>query len=721
MDILLAAWFILTESAVYILLGFLIAGLLEAGFSGRGLHKLLSGRTRASVIWAGLFGVPLPLCSCSVLPTALSLRRQGAGKGAVLSFLISTPETSVTSILLSYSLLGPLWAVFRPVAAAVTALSAGFLELAFGARDEAIDGEADPAVAGEGGAPVPCKHDHSGVHSHADDHEHFSILTAADSADEPVSAAARLRRSMRYAFVDLFDDIFAWILLGVLAAGLLQVLVPAESMQLLLGGPLQSMIVMILIGVPLYVCAEASTPIAAILLTQGVNPGAVLVFLLVGPGTNIGSLGALSRVLGRRTIAIYLLSIVVTAVLMGVVLNAIVASSAVPLSARVLGEPLLPAWLKNAGAVVFLLLGTESVFRADWMGRLAAFLRRRTGMPFNSTGATGLTALVLLSCYAFQGVVLINADEVGIKQRFGAMHGGVLEPGLHFCWPYPVDSVTKVNVTRVRRTVVGSGKSQSEDDDRGSPALYAASRAAASTGQPNTLRTDGKTPPDWNLLGDENIADVEVVAHWSVDRQALDRFVFDTVDPDVLVADAVQSAARMEFASATITSALTSQRKTLESAIEKAASGLISSYGCGIRLVRVKIVDAHAPVAVHGSFRDVAGALEDRAARINQARAERARLIPRAQGEASQRLADAAGYAARAVHAASGEVVSFLSMLEGRAADAAVTDMRLEFEMLESVLPSLRKYIRPADGEAGSVEIWVVDGARTLEGSEAWP
>ncbi|MGB0715078.1 MAG: SO_0444 family Cu/Zn efflux transporter [Phycisphaerae bacterium] len=710
MDILLAAWQILTESAIYILLGFLIAGLLEAGFSGRGLVRLLAGRKLSSVGWAAVLGVPLPLCSCSVLPTALALRKQGAGKGAVLSFLISTPETSVTSILLSYSLLGPLWAIFRPIAAAFTALSAGAIEILLDKQqknDEDDTGHAESTI-----------HDHEHHHHAHDGHDHSHSHFLHDEAEG--SFVGRLRRSMHYAFVDLFDDIFAWILLGVIAAAVLQAFIPADSLQAILGGPLQSMLLMVLIGVPLYVCAEASTPIAAILLAQGVDPGAVLVFLLVGPGTNIGSLGALNEVLGRRTIAIYLLSIIGAAVLMGMALNAVIASNPIDVSTRVLDEPLLPLWLKTAGAIFFLLLGTNSVVRGRWFSRSAAIITKYTGIPVTPAITRVAFPLMLLLSYASQGVVVVQPGEAALKQRFGAVQGPVMKPGWYLCWPYPIERVTTVAVDRIQRTTVGWTDATAKELTRADESLAMASISSGSD-QPSTTEPGDASDDTWSLLGDENIADVQIVAHWYVDADSLERYLFHTGKPAELMDAVVQGASRSVFATASITSALTSQRQALEAAIEDRARQTLAAYECGMILQNVHIVDAHAPLAVHGSFRDVAGALEDRAARINQARAERSRILPRARGNASQSLAEADGYAAGALYGAQGEVAGFSALLQERKQHPTITDRRLEFEMLERVLPKLKKYIKPSQRNDGEVEIWILDGASSLENAEAWP
>ncbi len=345
-------WDILCDSAVFVLVGFFIAGVLDIVMSGGWVTRFLSGAKARSVVLATLIGVPLPLCSCSVLPTAITLRKQGASRGATLSFLISTPETSVTSVFLTYALLGPVMAIVRPIAACITAIAAGLAENAvsrrFGAAPEADATPADSTT--EAAAP-------------AGESDCCCSCSGETSPDEQKPARSRFGKAMRFAFVDLFDDIIGWVLLGVVVAAALQTWLPPEVLTRFLGGSLQSMLIMVLIGIPLYVCAEASTPIAAVLIMQGLNPGAALVLLLVGPATNIGSLGVLHRHLGRRTVGIYLATIIVVALAVGCALNAALAGADFRLADHVMHEPLAPQWLKTGGAVVMLLLAAVSLWR----------------------------------------------------------------------------------------------------------------------------------------------------------------------------------------------------------------------------------------------------------------------------------------------------------------------------------------------------------------------
>ena len=360
-----STWSILCDSAVFILVGFMLAGVLEVVLSGETAVRLLSGARTRSVFLATAIGVPLPLCSCSVLPTALTLRRKGAGKGATVAFLISTPETSVTSILLTYALLGPFLAVFRPIAACVTALTAGLIEHARERRASSVSPvETSDSAAPDAVSDAPATRGGS-------DHCCGSDASAQSGVAKPLS---KLRRALRFAFVDLFDDIFGWMILGILVAAAIQAWLPQDALTSFLGGPLRSSLIMVAFGVPLYVCAEASTPVAAALIAQGLNPGAALVFLLVGPATNIGSLGLLRRELGGRAIVVYLATIIIVSIIMGFVLDAMLTLETVASPIRAMDEPMVPEWAQVAGAILFLVLGAGAVYRKRYVRKLTGWL-----------------------------------------------------------------------------------------------------------------------------------------------------------------------------------------------------------------------------------------------------------------------------------------------------------------------------------------------------------
>ena len=276
--------YLFLEMAPYLLLGFFIAGLLHAFVPQTLYRKWLAGEDFKSVVLSLLFGIPLPLCSCGVIPTAVSMRKEGASKGATTAFLIGTPQTGVDSIAATYSVLGLPFAILRPVAALVTGLFGGLMssQVAKNERGESIA----QACSAEEKAPS------------------MSIMQKCKSA-------------MEYGFSEMIQDIGRWLILGLVLAGLITAFVPDDFFVSFADKPALNMLLVLVIAIPMYVCATGSIPIAAALILKGLSPGAALVFLMAGPATNVASLLVLGKTLGRRQTVVYLISIIGGAIAFG--------------------------------------------------------------------------------------------------------------------------------------------------------------------------------------------------------------------------------------------------------------------------------------------------------------------------------------------------------------------------------------------------------------------
>jgi len=292
-DWLLASWAVVAEMAPYLLLGFLIAGVLSVCIPRTWVERHLGRPGVGPVCTASALGVPLPLCSCSVIPVAASIRRHGASRAATTAFLISTPQTGVDSIAVTYALLGPVFAVVRPLVALVTGMVGGVLVRIFGEKDDAAQDTSPGAKRLE--CTAACCHGRQ---------EHGVVY-----------------RALSYGLVTLPRDVGPALLLGVLVAGALTALVPQGELVAYVGGGLASILIMMLVGVPIYVCATASVPLAAGFMHLGASPGAALAFLIAGPATNAATLATLWRVLGRRTMVVYGLTIAMSAILGGLALD----------------------------------------------------------------------------------------------------------------------------------------------------------------------------------------------------------------------------------------------------------------------------------------------------------------------------------------------------------------------------------------------------------------
>jgi hypothetical protein len=280
-----------------------------------------------------------------VLPAAVSLRKQGASNGATTAFLISTPESGVDSISITYALLDPIMTVARPVVAFVTAAVAGITENMLGSNNGTtritpdLSCPVDGCCDGQNCSPE--------VHRH---HHTFREKLAA---------------GMRFAVKDLWEDLAGWFMIGMILAGLITVLIPPDMFSKYLGAGLPAMLIMLAVGIPLYICATASTPIAAALILKGVSPGAALVFLLAGPATNMASLTVLTGVLGKRATAIYLTSIAVCAVVFGLIVDQVYASLGISAQA-VVGQAseIVPEWAGIIGALAILAMSIKPVWNA---------------------------------------------------------------------------------------------------------------------------------------------------------------------------------------------------------------------------------------------------------------------------------------------------------------------------------------------------------------------
>jgi uncharacterized membrane protein YraQ (UPF0718 family) len=350
--VLVESWELLRESSVFILFGLLVAGLLKMFLSTQYVARHLGEGRFSSVFKAALFGIPIPLCSCGVLPAAASLKKQGANNGATTAFLISTPESGVDSISITYALIDPIMTVARPLVAFVTAMTAGVLE-------NLIDPPGLTKGRNENGA---CPVDNCCSGEDCEPEDHASHHTFAE----------KFRAGIRYAGVDLWGDLAGWFVAGLLLAGVISALIPDALIGSYLGGGLFSMLLMLVVGVPLYICATASTPIAAAMILKGVSPGAALVFLLVGPATNMASLSVLLGFLGKRATAIYLAAISIVSVVSGLLLDVFYHQADVDPRA-VVGQAaeIVPTSVQIIGALFLAVLSVKPMLRiiSGWKSR----------------------------------------------------------------------------------------------------------------------------------------------------------------------------------------------------------------------------------------------------------------------------------------------------------------------------------------------------------------
>ena len=304
--------------APYLLMGMFFAGILHVFIGTEFISRHLGGSALSSITKATIFGIPLPICSCGVIPVAASLKKEGASKSATLSFLVSTPTTGVDSIMATYSLMGPLFAIFRPLAAFVSGITIGALNHFFNRDKE---------------QPVKQKHDQHNVPTHRKIKEVFS-----------------------YGFLELAEDIGKWLVVGVIIGGFLTAIIPQDLVLQYFSSPWLHFLVMLVLAIPLYVCATGSIPIAAALIYKGFSPGAALVFLIAGPATNAVTLSFVRSKLGKRAFYLYLVAIIVVSILAGIIFNEIWKGMGSDLSLIHPHGENLPLILRIVTGVILLLL-----------------------------------------------------------------------------------------------------------------------------------------------------------------------------------------------------------------------------------------------------------------------------------------------------------------------------------------------------------------------------
>jgi len=371
-------WFILLESGVWLIFGFALAGAVYALVPPGLVERQLSGRGFGPIARASLLGIPLPLCSCSVIPVAAGLRRSGASRGASAAFAVSTPQTGEESIPLTWALFGPVFAIARPIVAVGTAMVAGLAIEAFGGEHEAR-GEAPKGCCGGKTDETPAPQEAAGCCGGGADKPAKPCCTS--EAPEPAKACCskqtpepagsccsggatvephepwphRLRRAARHGFITMPVDLAPWLAAGLVLAGLISAAVPEDWIGQNVGTGIMPMLAMLLVGIPLYICATSSTPLAFSLVAAGLSPGAALVLLLAGPATNVATISWSLKDLGLRSTVIYVITIAAMSLACGLAFDAFF-SGMISLASEAMVHERSQSWLFRGGAVSLLLL-----------------------------------------------------------------------------------------------------------------------------------------------------------------------------------------------------------------------------------------------------------------------------------------------------------------------------------------------------------------------------
>lgn len=696
-QILYETAYIFNESAIYILFGFFIAGIINFLLSPEQIFKYLGQDNLKSVFLASLFGIPLPLCSCSVLPTALSLRKQGASKGATLSFLISTPETGIDSISLTYALMDPIMTLARPFAALITAMTAGI-------SANYLESRRPPSPPPE----VPGEEVTSPTLAPTEHHPHF------------IASRGFFDKVFRYAYGDLLNDIALWLVISIFIAGVITTLVPSYFFALYLGDGLLSLLVMLGISVPLYMCAASSTPIAAALILKGLNPGAALVFLLAGPATNAGTVVMVAKFLGRNMMLIYVGTIVLISLILGTILNWIYFGFYIdPMATMGTASELIPPSVKLTGSVILLLLILNQL-RGLTPERIRESIQERLhdllGYPVSFDGRFLFVLwdsgrwikkyfpVLLLIVYLCSGFYTVQPGEEGIVKRFGRVIAQHIPPGLHYRLPYPFESVETPKVTEVKRLEIGfrtrafvrmeqtplgpqpvgvtlfgeplsMGRDPKEQIPFGLPPLPGSLKETGMDGEPlHTVVIKEKYEEAEMITGDENIINLKFTVQYTINNPF--QYLFRVNRPEVLVQNLAESVMRQIVGYTEIDTLYSHGRSHVEETAKTLLQADLDRYHAGISIRNVSIIYDHAPDEVHPAFRDVASAEEDKNTRISQAHGYQSATLAQARGKAEQLLKQALGYKEEKVNQATGEAAAFLEKVAAYEGVEAITEWR---------------------------------------------
>jgi hypothetical protein len=671
----------------------------------------------SGVVRAALIGVPLPVCSCGVVPLTIELRRKGASRPASLSFLITTPESSIDSILLTWGLMGPVFAVARPVAAFFTAIIGGIAAIA------SPETRMRKAVAEELPEAAPTCDD--GCQPHPPVSPEGAAARQAvrrflrrspkgagvdGEAGRPGLWRNVLRPALRYGFVDLLDDLAFWLVLGVGAAGFLAAVLPDDLAARGLGGGIVPMLFVLVVAIPLYMCASASTPVAAALLAKGVSPGAALVFLLAGPATNAATILLLGRTFGRRFVQIYLGSVAVGAILSGLALEAFVGTVGVSVTA-VAADGYTPVeWA--AFVVLFVLLAWRlwrGAARQGWrelreategLGDVLAGGGDETVRRRRIRRAVAIVAGLLVAIYLLTGCQTVPADSQGYGFVFGQLVRQDQPPGLHYLPPAPVGR------WEVRRTLYPR---KADVGFRTDLDLLARRRELIRRADPNGWHSPvaamNADPAKVSYLtADENLVELSFTVHYTLDEPAEFFYAIDQqVDFVVLYAEA---AAREFIAGNRLEVLMTTGRQEIEAGVLERLKTDLDALESGVEVVSVHVMDIHPPAEVVFSFRDVSSAREDKETRIYRAREVLAKDVPQARGEGEKILAQATAAARAEETIAGGQATSFIARAEAIRPYRDVLIDLLWRESAERSLAGREKFIVPPDTAGIGVGLW---------------
>ena len=725
--------------APMLLLGLFLSGVMHVFISRQAILRWFREDSLKSVATSAGIGVPMPLCSCSVVPVVAEMRRKGASRSSCMSFLITAPETGADSILVTNAFFGPIVAVVRPVISFITGVVAGIFCIGL-MRDPPGAHDAKHEAHGH-------DHDHEADdHGHDHDHDHgahtslfpgrddcyvsftqlrgfagrwLRSLTAAAGRwrhaswlkpdfyrerpqtvsegsseatdDEPAGPdfPTVVRHVFRYGFVEIADDILFALLVGIVLGGILYLAIPADLMAHEYARWL-SYPVMVLIGIPLYICASASTPIAAALVAKGVSPGAALVFLMTGPATNTGTIAIIVSQFGVRFASVYVMAVIAVTVALGILIDVLLLAAGFSIAVNLdasdspailalqwggaIGLAALIVWRFRAGALKSgyddLMLNLRPVGRRT----AALWLRLTRGRPLlgavTPNTPAGVTLLVaVVAVFLGSGFTRVPPGSVGYGLLFGEVRWRDLEPGLHYLAPRPLTQVDHWPVREVKSIM-------SETDHE-------------------------------FVSGDLNLMAFTV----NVQYRVTDPYVYHyrTTDPERVISAFITGHMRSFISARRLEPLLNLHRGPLEDHVRALFDEPVSARDPvlnSIELVKANLVDVSPTAETASAFREVSSAQEDRERIVVNAQRYLVALTPQAYGNAFYEVEQAQGQAYRKVAGARAEAEAIAAVAGATRTAPGVLRNMLWREKLESALSGNAKVIVPNEGSLDKVALW---------------
>ena len=675
------------QSSIFILFGLLFSGIMHEFIPMKLITKNLGQNGIKGIYWATLLGAPLPLCSCSVLPAAATLRKKGASKPATASFIVSVPETGVDSVIVSYGLLGPVMAIYRPIAAITSAIAAG-LACAFLTRDEKDE---DPLTSEDEKKLAELTQHHRHDHGHDHNHQHHDHDHDDLSESKNIGLKEKSKGVFKYGFGPMLDDIAFWIVVGLIITGIMLALVPNNFFSFGDGflASLLAMFVMVLISVPLYTCASMSTPVAAGLIVSGLSPGAALVYLLTGPATSIATINIVSKMLGYRVMWAYLSSIIIVAIFFGLTLDYFAADivKADAIVALNSADNTFLVIAKTASAIIFFGLILISFSRKSYRAPMHD-LKTQAGLAtgFLKTHQKTLVnlaaAILFVALYPFY-TLQVPPGSQGMIMRFGEVVDKDLSPGLYFRLPSPITETVVVESSNIRQISI--------DESLGNFTV---------SGQ----RVNSYENSNTYLTADENVLLIKSVITYEIDD--IYNYHFYSEQNDDLLMDIARQVLVSESIQLPIDEVFTKERGNLESRFRDQLKSKVKDLGQGFNVLDARLVYVHAPNRVHDAFRDVASALEDLQRELFLADGNAISMLNEARGNSETIKANAKISAVNSLANARGQAAAFKPLADVHQIYPYLTERRLQLEAQEKWLVLPKLYINGLKNSQG-LDLWL--------------